>query len=158
MYFNIGDKVIHWTHGLGEVVHIEEKTILSEPKKCYVVRTPELMIWIPVDDLQQCSLRLPTPPNEFVNLIAILTSPCQTLSEDRVERKNQLMAQMRDGQLASVCRVIRDLMHYGRAAKLNDHERSILDRAMNSLLTEWTYSLNMPLNQAQTAISNLLSI
>jgi RNA polymerase-interacting CarD/CdnL/TRCF family regulator len=157
MDFKIGDKVIHWTHGLGEVVHIEEKSILNEPKKCYVVRTPELMIWIPIDDLHQCSLRLPTPPEEFVSLIAILTSPSEKLLDDRVLRKNQLMAQIKDGQLTSICRIVRDITHFGRSAKLNDQERSILERAMNSLLTEWTYSLGMTLSQAQMAVTSLLS-
>jgi RNA polymerase-interacting CarD/CdnL/TRCF family regulator len=156
MGFHIGDKVIHWTYGLGEIVQIEEKTILGRPTNCYVVRTPDLTIWIPIDDLQQRSLRLPTTPDEFTRLFAILTSPSEDLTEDRVMRKDLLMAQMKDGQLASICRVVRDLTHFKRVKKLNDQEKSILERAMNSLLTEWTYSLGMPLNQAHQAMTNLL--
>ncbi len=156
MGFQIGDKVIHWTYGLGEVVHIEEKTIRGQTTNCYVVRTTDLTIWIPIDDLQQQSLRVPTAPDEFNRLFSILTSPSEKLQEDRVLRKDQLMAQMKDGQLASICRVVRDLTHFKRSAKLNDQEKSILERAMNSLLTEWTYSLGMPLSQAQQAMTSLL--
>jgi RNA polymerase-interacting CarD/CdnL/TRCF family regulator len=156
MGFHIGDKVIHWIYGLGEIVHIEEKTIHDHPTNCYVVRTPDLMIWIPINDLQQHSLRVPTPPEEFGRLFAILTSPSENLLEDRLLRKDQLMAQMKDGQLASICRVVRDLTHFKRSKKLNDQEKSILERAMNSLLTEWTYSLGMPLSQAHQAMTNLL--
>jgi RNA polymerase-interacting CarD/CdnL/TRCF family regulator len=156
MSFHVGDKVIHWTYGLGEIVHIEEKTILGRNTNCYVFRTPDLMIWIPINDLQQRSLRLPTPPEEFVKLYDILTSPGEKLLEDRALRKDQLMARMKDGQLASICRVVRDLTHFKRVSKLNDQEKSILERAMNSLLTEWTYSLGMPLSQAHQAMTNLL--
>jgi RNA polymerase-interacting CarD/CdnL/TRCF family regulator len=156
MSFHVGDKVIHWSYGLGEIVHIEEKPILGHPTKCYVFRTADLTIWIPINDVQQHSLRSPTSPEEFVKLSSILTSPGEKLVEDRALRKDQLMAQMRDGQLASICRVVRDLTHFKRSTKLNDQEKSILERAMNSLLTEWTYSLAMPLNQAHQAISNLL--
>ena len=156
MSFHVGDKVIHWTYGLGEIVHIEEKPILGHATNCYVFRTPDLMIWIPINDLQQRSLRLPTPPEEFVKLYDILTSPGEKLLEDRALRKDQLLAQLKDGQLASICRVVRDLTHFKRNYKLNDQEKSILERAMNSLLTEWTYSLGMPLSQAHQAMTNLL--
>src|SRR5512136_503513 len=102
MGFDIGDKVIHCAHGLGEIVNIEEKNIHGCLTKCYVVRTSDLTIWIPIDDLQQHSLRLPTPPEEFLRLSAILTNPSEMLHEDRVLRKDRLMAQMNDGQLASI--------------------------------------------------------
>jgi len=156
MGFQIGDKVIHSTFGLGEIVHIEEKIIQGLPTNCYVVRTTELTVWIPINDLQQHSLRVPTPPEEFERLSVILTNPSETLLEDRELRKNQLMAQMKDGQLASICRVVRDLTHFKHSKKLNDQEKSILERAINSLLTEWTYSLGMPLSQAHQAMTNLL--
>ena len=155
MGFQIGDKVIHCTFGLGEIVHIEEKLIQGQPTNCYVVRITDLMIWVPIDNLQH-TLRVPTPPEEFEKLSAILTNPGETLLEDRVLRKNQLLAQIKDGQLASICRVVRDLTYFKRSKKLNEQEKSILERAINSLLTEWTYSQGIPLVQAHQAMSNLL--
>ena len=156
MVFHTGDKVIHWTYGLGEVVNIDEKIIGGHPTSCYVVRTSDLMIWIPINDQQLNSLRVPTPPEDFNRLFAILTAPSEKLLEDRLQRKDQLMAQMKDGQLSSICRVVRDLTHFKRNTKLNDQEKSILERAMNSLLAEWTYSLGMPLSQAHQAMTSLL--
>jgi RNA polymerase-interacting CarD/CdnL/TRCF family regulator len=157
MVLQVGDKVIHSTHGLGEIVHIEEKIIRDHPANCYVFRTGSLMIWIPIDDPQQQSLRLPAPPDEFVGLSGILTDPSEKLLEDRVLRKEQLMARMRDGQLASICQVVRDLTHFKRKNKLNDQESFILERATNSLLVEWSYSLGISSNQAHQALTNLLS-
>jgi len=156
MGFNIGDKVIHWTYGLGEIVGVEVKPINDQPTNCYVFQTSDMTIWIPIDELQQHSLRRPTEPDEFVRLYDILTSPGEALQEDRVMRKNQLMTQLKDGQLASICRVVRDLTHYKRNGKLNDQERYILERAEKSLLTEWTYSLGLPMNQAQKTMTSLL--
>lgn len=156
MGFRIGDKVIHWTYGLGEIVNIEEKTIRGQAEKCYVFRTSDLTIWIPIDNLDHCSLRQPTPPEEFSRLFAILTGPSEKLLDDRVMRKNQLMDQIKDGQLSSICRVVRDLSHFKRTSKLNDQERSILERTMKSLLTEWAYSLGIPMGQAQQAMTAML--
>jgi RNA polymerase-interacting CarD/CdnL/TRCF family regulator len=156
MGFHVGDKVIHCTHGLGEIVQIEQKNIRDQLTNCYVVRIQDMLIWIPIDDPRQQSLRLPAQPEEFVGLSAILTSPGEQLQEDRLLRKDQLLTQMRDGQLESICRVVRDLTQYKRSKKLNDQESSILERATNSLLTEWSLSLGMSENQAQLAMTKLL--
>jgi RNA polymerase-interacting CarD/CdnL/TRCF family regulator len=156
MGFQIGDKVIHCTFGLGEIVGIEEKIIHDQLTNCYVVRINDMKTWIPIDDQQQHTLRLPTPPEEFERLSAILTRPGETLPEDRIQRKNQLLTQIRDGQLASICSVVRDLTTFKSSKKLNEQESSILERAVNSLLTEWTYSLGIPLPQARLELTNLL--
>lgn len=156
MAFRIGDKVIHCTFGLGEISQIEEKVINGHPVNCYVVQMNDMTIWVPMDDPEQNSLRTPTPPEEFVKTLPILGSPNEDLLEDRVLRKKQLTDQLKDGQLASICRVVRDLKHYQRSSKLNDQEKSILERAVKSLLTEWTFSLGTPQNQAYLTMENML--
>jgi RNA polymerase-interacting CarD/CdnL/TRCF family regulator len=156
MGFKIGDKVIHWTYGLGEIVRIEEKPINDQLTNCYVFQTSDMTIWIPIDAVKQHSLRQPTEPDEFIRLYDILTSPGEALQEDRVTRKNELMTLMRDGQLASICKVVRDLTHAKRGGKLNYQEKCFLERAENSLLTEWTYSLGLPLSQAHQAMTSML--
>ena len=156
MGFEVGDKVIHSIHGLGEIVQIEEKNIHDLPATCYIFQTGSLTIWIPVDDPQQHSLRLPVRPDEFVGLSGILASPSNTLQEDRVLRKEQLMVLLRDGQLKSICEVVRDLTRFKRSKKLNDQEKFILERATNSLLVEWAYSLEISPHQAHQAMVNLL--
>ncbi len=156
MGFKVGDQVIHWTYGMGEIVLIEEKIIHGRPTNCYVVEISDMTIWVPINDRGPKSLRKPTPPKDFDKLFAILASPGETLQEDRMQRKNQLMDRLRDGQLASICQVVRDLTHFQRNTKLNDQERSILDRATKSLLAEWTHSLGISINQAHQAMDSML--
>ena len=88
MGFQIGDKVIHCTFGLGEIVNIEEKTIRGQLANCYVVRINDLTTWIPINDQEQHTLRLATLPAEFDKFSAILTDAGESLPEDRVLRKN----------------------------------------------------------------------
>lgn len=156
MKFRIGDKAIHASYGLGEIIGIEDKPIQGRTTTCYVFHTSDMSVWIPIDKLQQHSLRTPTPPEEFDTLYAILQSQGENLHEDRVQRKDQLLLRMHDGQLASVCMVVRDLHQYKRRVKLNDQERQILERAEKTLLTEWTYSLGTSVSQAHQALSSLL--
>jgi len=158
MRFEIGEKVIHWNFGLGEIVKIEDKTVHGFLTKCYVLRTIDLTVWIPVNDLQQPSLRVPALPEEFVKLSAILSNPSEMLLEDRLLRKDQLLARMNEGQLSSICRVVRDLTNFKRSARLTLQEKSILEKAVNSLLTEWTYSLGTSLIQARQTMTIMLEV
>jgi RNA polymerase-interacting CarD/CdnL/TRCF family regulator len=156
MGFQIGDKVIHSTFGFGEIIKIEKKTIHGKLENCFVVQMSDMTIWIPIEGSDQTTLRAPTSPEEFIETLPILTSPTENLEEDRVLRKKQLSSRLNDGHLSSICRVVRDLSSYQRQTKLNDQERSILERAVRSLLTEWTFSLGTTPLQARQAMESLL--
>lgn len=156
MAFQIGDKVIHSAYGMGEIKNIKKMSIHEQVTNCYEVRTSDLTVWVPIEDDLQLSLRAPASPKEFKSLIAILSSPGEELPGDRILRKNLLLTELKDGKLASICRVLRDLNYYTRTTKTNDQEKYILERAMKSLLTEWTYSLNVPMDQAEQAVEKLL--
>jgi RNA polymerase-interacting CarD/CdnL/TRCF family regulator len=156
MGFQIGDKVIHSTFGFGEIINIEDKTIHGKLENCFVVQMGDMTIWVPIEDSSQTTLRAPTSPEEFIETLPILTSPTENLVEDRVLRQKQLSDRLKDGQLASICRVVRDLSSYKRQTKLNDQERSIFERAVKSLLTEWTFSLGTTQLQARQAMETML--
>jgi RNA polymerase-interacting CarD/CdnL/TRCF family regulator len=157
MGFFIGDKVIHCSFGLGEITQIEEKVINGLLSRCYVIQLSDMTIWVPTDDTGHSSLRGTTPPDEFLKTLPILSSPNEILQEDRVLRKQQLTDQLNDGHLASICRVVRDLTYYGRNFKLNYQEKSILQRAVSSLLTEWTFTLGTSQNQAHQTMESMLA-
>lgn len=157
MGFHIGDKVIHSTFGFGEIINIEEKTINGKLENCFVVQMSDMTIWVPIEDTNQTTLRTPTSAEEFIDTLPILTSPTEILVEDRVLRKKQLSDRLKDGKLSSICQVVRDLSNYGRQTKLNDQERSILERAEKSLLTEWTFSLGTTPLQARQAMESMLA-
>jgi RNA polymerase-interacting CarD/CdnL/TRCF family regulator len=158
MGFQVGDQVIHLSHGLGKIVQIEEKIIHDRKTPCYVVCTRELTVWVPFDDPGRCTLRAPTTENEFEALFKVLNSPNEPLPDDRWERKTYLLEQLNDGQLISICRLVRDLSGYGRKKKLNDVDKAILDRAQNFLLAEWVFALSVPLSQARKKMGELLQI
>lgn len=154
--YQVGDKVIHCNYGLGEIVQIDEKFIHERQMLCYVVRTRDLTIWVTADEPGKISIRRPTPGSKFENLFAILRSQGEPLPMDRHERKTYLLERIKDGELASICSVIRDLAFYRRGRKLNDYDKSTLDRAKNFLLSEWMHSLAVSQVQANNELIELL--
>lgn len=157
MIFRIGDVAFHTTYGLGKIIRIEEKIIHGRVSNCYVFCTSLLTIWIPIDQDHQTSLRGPTLPSEFKKLFLILSGSGDSLPENRLMRRDLLFTRLRDGQLASVCKVVRDLTHFKRSSKLSVQEKSILEQATNTLLSEWTYALEIPFADARQTMETLLA-
>lgn len=158
MKFQVGDQVVHWTYGLGTIVQIEEKVISGKTARYYVVRIRDLTLWVSADESGECRLRRPTPDSEFSHLFDILRGPGATLSPDRLERRLYLQEQMRDGKLEGVCRVVRDLTSYCSTKKLNDNDKSMLERARKLLITEWELSLRVTSAQAEHELTKMLGV
>ena len=156
MNFQVGDQVIHSNYGLGEIVQMDEKVIRGRNTRCYVVRIRDLTLWVPVVDINKCSLRFPTPKNEFGALFKILGSPGEPLPQDRIDRKTQLLEDLKDGKLEGVCRVVRDLWFLRRTKKLNENDKAILERARDFLFNEWKLSFSVSSAQAEQELSHLL--
>jgi RNA polymerase-interacting CarD/CdnL/TRCF family regulator len=156
MDFHVGDPVIHWTYGMGEIVRMEEKNLPGQSALYYVVQTHDLTVWVPADEQAANRLRLPTSQSEFEKLFAILGSPAENLPGDRLERRTYLVNVRKEGGAEANCRVIRDLSSLGKTKALNDHDRMILKQAQESLLSEWTFSLSVPLADARVDLGRLL--
>ncbi len=156
MDFQVGDTVMHWSYGLGQIIAKEERRVNEQNKLYYVVKIQELSVWVPVDAMLAGRLRRPTSASAFQRLFAILSGPSQSLPDDRRERRSSLHARMAGGDAESICHVIRDLSALRKAKALNDDDNATLKRARSLLLGEWGYSLKIPPGQAEDGLGQLL--
>jgi RNA polymerase-interacting CarD/CdnL/TRCF family regulator len=156
MDFQIGDPVVHWTYGLGQVVGLEERALSGQKTLYYAVKVRDMTVWVPADGDLEKRLRRPTPAAGFEQLFAILSGSGEPLPDDRQERKIRLVEQLRDGRAESLCRVIRDLFAFRRGKSLNENDQLLLKRAQSALLGEWGFSLSIPAMQAESDLYRLL--
>ena len=154
--FQVGDQVIHWVYGLGEIIQIEEKVLSGHTGQYYVVQIRDLTLWVPINETGEHCLRLPTPASDFQKLFRLLASPGEPLSTNHFSRKTQLTELLKDRTLEATCRVVRDLVYHKRTNRLNENDNSILKRARNFLLKEWSAALSVPVYQAERDLRNLL--
>ena len=156
MEFQVGDNVVHWTYGPGIIVQIDQKVITGKTTECYVVEIGEMTLWVPLGRADSGSLRPPTPAARFTELLEILRSPGRPLSSDRLERRNYLIEQVKRGTPEVICELVRDLSALKRTGKMNDHDKTILERSQKFLLTEWELVLSVPALQAEQTLHRLL--
>lgn len=156
MEFRVGDPVVHWTHGLGTVVAVQERALAGQNTLYYAVQIRDLTVWVPADAKASTRLRVPTSQQGFKKLFKILSEPGRSLSEDRHERKTDLQRKLQDGNAETICAVIRDLTFFQQKKALNDDDKQILKRASSSLLGEWGYSFSLTQAQAEQEMLRLL--
>jgi RNA polymerase-interacting CarD/CdnL/TRCF family regulator len=159
MNFYKGDMVMHWSHGIGQIVNLEERALADAKAVYYVVQVRDMTVWVPADSKVGSRLRPPTPKSRFERLLAILSNPSEPLPADRMERKTHLLALLQDGRPESLCQVIRDLSAYEKQKlkPLNDNDRLVLKQARNTLLGEWGLVLGITRAQAEHELHRLLT-
>ena len=156
MTFHVGDPIMHWTFGLGNIIALEERAISDVKKLYYAVRIKDITVWVPVDGNVDNHLRPPMAALAFKKLLGILAKPGEPLPDDRQERKLHLLGQLRDGRAESLCRVISSLSSYQKVRALNGTDQNLMKRARNALLGEWTYVLAVSLSDAENELHRLL--
>lgn len=90
MIFNVGDQVIHWDHGLGEIIQLDEKVLSGHTGQYYVLQIRDLTLWVPITESGERGLRTLTPARDFQKLFGILASPGEPLSVNVLERKKPI--------------------------------------------------------------------
>ncbi len=154
--FQVGDQVVHWVYGLGEIVELDEKVISGEAARYYVLEVNDLTLWVPLTEVGEHHLRFPTPAKDFQKLFNILAGPGEELPPNRHKRKLQLTKRLKEGTLEAICGVVRDLTEYMHSNRTNMNDRSVLERAKNLLLKEWSIAMSIPVRQAERKLSTLL--
>ena len=159
MNFYKGDTVMHWSHGIGQILNLEERALAGAKAVYYVVQVRDMTVWVPADSKVGSRLRPPTPKLRFERLLSILSNPSEPLPQDRLERKTRLLELLQDGRPESLCQVIRDLSAYQNqlGKPMNDNDQMILKQSRNTLLGEWGFVLSITHAQAEHELHRLLT-
>lgn len=159
MNFFKGDMVMHWAHGIGQIVNLEERALAGSKTIYYVVQVRDMTVWVPADSKVGSRLREPTPKLRFEQVLGILSGPVEPLPEDRLERKTRLQELVQDGRPEALCQIIRDLSAYQKqlGKPMNDNDQMILKQSRNTLLGEWGFVLSITHAQAEHELFRLLT-
>ncbi len=158
MNYAIGDTVVHWTHGIGTVVAIDQKYLAGITQQYYVVEIDPIELWVPVEDGNGGSIRFPADKPHFMQLFDILRGPGESLPDNPYQRKNTLRERMQKRTLEGLCHVIRDLTDRSRQHHLNVDDSFTLSRAEKYLLEEWVLSLGTRPSDALGELNDLLTV
>ena len=134
--FSEGDLVVYPNHGAGYVSGIEEKTVLGEVRRYYVVHVADggLTLNIPADG--ESGLRLGADEEGVDEALEILKGDAAEMPQNWNHRLKHNQDRIRNGETWRVAEVVRDLSSYGGDHGLSTGERTLYTKARRILVSE----------------------
>ncbi|WP_370589391.1 CarD family transcriptional regulator [Thermoactinomyces sp. CICC 10522] len=157
--FNIGDKVVYPMHGAGIIEAIEEKEILGERQKYYVMRMPigDMKVMVPLNNVENIGLREVVDHSTVDKVLERMKKRDikDTLNWNRRYRAN--LDKMRSGDIYEVADVVRSLMVRDEEKGLSTGERKMLENAKQILISELALARDLDEAAAFKLIDGILS-
>ncbi|WP_089971381.1 CarD family transcriptional regulator [Lihuaxuella thermophila] len=156
--FNIGDKVVYPMHGAGIIESIEEKEILGERQKYYVMRMPigDMKVMVPLKNVESIGLREVVDESTVERVLERMRSGevNDTTNWNRRYRAN--LDKMKSGDIYEVADVVRSLMLREEEKGLSTGERKMLENAKQILISELVLARNLKEEQAFELIDDIV--
>jgi CarD family transcriptional regulator len=151
-----GDLVVYPNHGAGTVSGIEEKTILGEERRYYIVYVPDggLTLNIPADG--ESGLRSCAGDKEVAGALKILRGGPEDMPTHWNHRLKHNQEKIRSGEISRVAEVVRDLNDYGGEHGLSTGERNLLAKARRILVSEVALGKDLSVEEAETLVDATL--
>lgn len=157
--FQIGDKVVYPMHGAGIIEAIEEKEILGEKQKYYVMKMPvgNMQVMIPIANVSNLGLRQVVDTEALEMVLEILKDERQDLTSSWNHRYRKNMDKIKTGDIYEVARVVRDLMRREKEKGLSTGERKMLDNARQILISEFVLVKEIDMEQANHLLDKVVN-
>ncbi len=153
--FTIGDKVVYPMHGAGIIEGIEEKKILGESRRYYILKVPfgDMKIMIPVSNTEDVGVRNIVSEDELGPVIELLGCKVSAMSDNWNKRYRENMEKLKTGDIEEVAEVVRNLMLTDREKRLSTGERKMLSNAKQILISEMILVSRIDQNEANKIIN-----
>ncbi len=136
--FKIGDKVVYPMHGAGIIEAIEEKEVLGEKRKYFIMRLPigDMKVMVPVDNVEDVGIRDIVDEDGYKDVMSILRDDRSAMPQNWNRRYRANMDRIKSGDIFEVAAVVRNLLLLDREKGLSTGERKMLSSAKQMLLSE----------------------
>lgn len=155
--FKIGDKIVYPLHGAGVVESIEEKEILGETQKYYVMKMPmgDMKVMIPMNNVEGIGIREVITEKEVDKVIKVLYNDRTIMSQNWNKRYRENMDKIKSGNIYEVADVVRNLIHRETEKGLSTGEKRMLNSAKQILISELVLAKGLKQNDVENMLKDI---
>ncbi|NLY85966.1 MAG: CarD family transcriptional regulator [Tissierellia bacterium] len=152
--FNIGDKVVYPMHGAGVIEGIEEKEILGERRKYFIMRMPigDMKVMVPVDNVEEVGVREIIDKKDLDKVISILKGKKTEMPQNWNRRYRINMDKIKSGNIFEIAAVVRNLLRMDMEKGLSTGEKKMLTSAKQMLLSEMVLVSDYDMDEVEELI------
>lgn len=136
--FHIGDEIFYPMHGAGIIVDIEEKKILGELHKYYIMQISisDMKVMLPINNLDAIGIRKIVSENAANEAIDHFHNCEEDPNNNWNQRYRENIEKMKSGNIVDVATVAKTLLLRDNRKSLSNAERKMLSNAKNILISE----------------------
>ena len=136
--FKVGDKIVYPMHGAGTIESIEEREILGEKQKYYIMKMPvgDIKVMVPTKNAEMIGVRDVIPNETAKGVLDVLASDTTDMSSNWNKRYRDNMEKMQSGDIYEVADVVRNLSFKQKEKGLATGEKKMLSSAKQILISE----------------------
>jgi CarD family transcriptional regulator len=152
--FQVNQKVVYPSQGVGVINAIEEKDFKSEKVPYYVIylEVSDMTIMVPVDKAVGLGIRPIVPSKEAQRALELIGEDFEPITSDWKERYNKNLDLLKKGSVTDIATIVRTLYHRSKVKELPILERKLYDSALKLLEDEVSYSLKKPREEVENMI------
>ena len=154
--FNVGQRVVYPSHGVGEIVNIESQTIAGTVIQVYVVAFPQdkMTLKVPVNRATASGLRTLVSKNDISKIYSTLQGKPKQGNRMWSRRAQEYESKINSGNIVYVAEVVRDL-YKNVDSDRSYSERTIYESALNRLAGELAVLEEI---KSEEAVSKLVEV
>lgn len=157
--FNIGDKIVYPMHGAGTIEDIEEKEILGEKRKYFIMKMPigEMKVMVPVDNVEEVGVRQIIDTMDMEKVMTILKGNRSKMPQNWNRRYRANMDRIKSGDIFEIAEVVRNLMLLDNEKGLSTGERKMLSSAKQMLISEMVLVYGLDLDETEKIVAEAVN-
>ncbi len=136
MNFTAGHKVVHKTHGVGEIQGIEVLSLDGQQQDFYILKIFETGLTLRFPKSSGSMIRDLVSEEDIDSILSILRENPKTHSAIWNRRKKEFSDKIRSGSVLDIAAVLRDLSGKDRLRQPSFGEKEMIERARGRLISE----------------------
>ena len=157
--YSIGDWVVHYSYGIGQIQKIEKKPIHGEPESCFQVKTQNgAYWWFPRKREENPRIRPVASQNMLRRAKKELQEPIKDIDPDKNFWKDRINEVMSNGDFMATSQIVRDLTVLRTQRKLNQMEVKAFNLFKDRILNEWSATMNIDIEALRPQLKNYLQV
>ncbi|WP_341757119.1 MULTISPECIES: CarD family transcriptional regulator [unclassified Candidatus Tisiphia] len=154
--FKVGERIVYPSHGVGEIVNVEQQLIAGADIKVYVISFPQdkMILKVPVNRAAISGLRKLVSKTDLAIIYSTLQSKAKQGNRMWSRRAQEYESKINSGNIVAVAEVVRDL-YKNVDSDRSYSERTIYESALNRLAGELAILENI---NSEEAINKLIEV
>ena len=152
--FKVGDKIVYPMHGAGTIESIEEREILGEKQKYYIMKMPvgDIKVMVPTKNAELIGVRDVIGGDVAESVLDVLSAMPTDMSSNWNKRYRDKQDKMKSGDICEVADVVRNLTFRQKDKGLATGEKKMLSNAKQILISELVLAEAMTKEQVEALI------